>query len=109
MGDNGAVSQYDDADRPAHQPGADPASPQPPVGTDETGTPTPDRELDDTQPVTGGSSYPPPLPHHPAPEQPTAPQPQAPQPGQLPAAFGGGADGGDFELPDDLKKMLGGN
>jgi signal recognition particle subunit SRP54 len=38
------------------------------------------------------------------------PQPQAPQPGQLPAAFGGGqGNGGDFELPDDLKKMLGGN
>ena len=35
-------------------------------------------------------------------------QPAAPQPGQLPAAFGGGQDG-DFELPDDLKKMLGGN
>ena len=78
MGDNGAVSQYDDdADRPAQQPGADPASPQP---ADDTGTPTSDRELDDTQPVTGGSSYPPPLPHHPAPEQPTAPPPQAPQP-----------------------------
>ncbi|MFI5697831.1 signal recognition particle protein [Kribbella sp. NPDC051586] len=39
-----------------------------------------------------------------------SPQPQAQQPGQLPAAFGGGGqDGGDFELPDDLKKMLGGN
>lgn len=38
-----------------------------------------------------------------------APQPQEPQPGQLPAAFGGGGqNGGDFELPDDLKKMLGG-
>ncbi|GAB3952279.1 signal recognition particle protein [Kribbella albertanoniae] len=38
-----------------------------------------------------------------------APQPQEPQPGQLPAAFGGaGQNGGDFELPDDLKKMLGG-
>ena len=37
-----------------------------------------------------------------------SPQPQAPQPGQLPAAFGGGQDGGNFELPDDLKKMLGG-
>jgi signal recognition particle subunit SRP54 len=36
-------------------------------------------------------------------------QPQAPQPGELPAAFGGGPDGGDFELPDDVKKMLGGN
>ena len=75
MGDNGAVSQYDDADLPKQQPGSDRASPQP---ADDTGTPTPDRELDDTQPVTGGSSYPPPLPHHPAPEQPTAPPPQAP-------------------------------
>ncbi|MET9316538.1 signal recognition particle protein [Kribbella sp. NPDC003505] len=35
-------------------------------------------------------------------------QPQAPEPGQLPAAFGG-QNGGDFELPDDFKKMLGGN
>ncbi|WP_328519443.1 signal recognition particle protein [Kribbella sp. NBC_00359] len=35
-------------------------------------------------------------------------QPAAPQPGQLPAAFGGGGQDGDFELPDDLKKMLGG-
>ena len=82
----GTVSQYDDdADRPEQQPGSDPASPQPPDGTDDTGTPTPDRELDDTQPVTGGSSYPPPLPHHPAPEQPTAPQ--APQPPQQPGPW----------------------
>ena len=76
----GTVSQYDDdADRPGQQPGADPASPQSADGTDESGSPAPDRALDDTQPVTGGSSYPPPLPHHPAPEPPTAPQPQAPQ------------------------------
>jgi signal recognition particle subunit SRP54 len=35
-------------------------------------------------------------------------QPAQPQPGQLPAAFGGGAAGGDFELPDALKNMLDG-
>ena len=76
MGDNGTVSSYDDdAGRPEQQPGSDPASPQP---SDDTGASTPDRGLDDTQPVTGGSSYPPPLPHHPAPEQPTGPQQPAP-------------------------------
>lgn len=33
----------------------------------------------------------------------------APQPGELPAAFGGGAqDTGDFELPPELKGLLGG-
>jgi signal recognition particle subunit SRP54 len=36
-----------------------------------------------------------------------SPQPSAPQPGQLPAAFGGGQNAGDFQLPDDLKKLLG--
>ena len=76
MGDNGTVSPYDDdAGRPEQQPGSDPASQQP---SDDTGASTPDRGLDDTQPVTGGSSYPPPLPHHPASEQPTAPQQPAP-------------------------------
>ncbi|NEA35204.1 signal recognition particle protein [Streptomyces sp. SID13031] len=34
-------------------------------------------------------------------------EPAAPAAGQLPAAFGGGGTGGAFELPDDLKKMLG--
>jgi signal recognition particle subunit SRP54 len=34
-------------------------------------------------------------------------EPAAAAPGQLPAAFGGGGAGGGFELPDDLKKMLG--
>ena len=67
----GPVSQYDDdADRPEQQPGPAPTSPQ-----DATGG---DRDLDDTQPVTGGSSYPPPLPHHPAPEPPAGP-PAAPE------------------------------
>jgi signal recognition particle subunit SRP54 len=37
---------------------------------------------------------------------PGASEPAAPAAGQLPAAFGGGT-GGSFELPDDLKKMLG--
>ena len=93
MGDNGAVSQYDDADRPEQQPGPAPTSPQGPEGGSEA---APDRDLDDTQPVTGGSSYPLPLPHHPAPEpqpseqpgpwsqsygQPTASYPTQPQPG----------------------------
>src|SRR3954454_13982419 len=76
VGDNGTVSPYDDdAGRPEPQPGSEPASQQP---SDDTGASTPDRGLDDTQPVTGGSSSPPPLPHHPAPEQPTAPQQPAP-------------------------------
>jgi signal recognition particle subunit SRP54 len=35
-------------------------------------------------------------------------EPAAPQPGQLPAAFGGGAGADGFELPDELKNMLGG-
>jgi signal recognition particle subunit SRP54 len=37
-------------------------------------------------------------------------EPAAPQPGQLPAAFGGGAGAGEdgFELPDELKNLLGG-
>jgi signal recognition particle subunit SRP54 len=34
-------------------------------------------------------------------------QPAEPQPGQLPAAFGGGAGSGEFELPDELKDLLG--
>jgi signal recognition particle subunit SRP54 len=36
-------------------------------------------------------------------------EPPAPQPGQLPAAFGGGAGAGadGFELPDELKNLLG--
>ncbi len=67
----GPVSQYDDdADRPEQQPGPAPTSPQDPSSGD--------RDLDDTQPVTGGSPYPPPLPHHPAPEQPGG-QPPAPE------------------------------
>jgi putative serine protease PepD len=86
------VSQYDDADGPKQQPGSDPAPPQPPDGTDGTddaGSPTPDRDLDDTQPVTGASAYPPPLPHHPASEQPTAQQPQGlQQPGPWAQPYG---------------------
>jgi signal recognition particle subunit SRP54 len=37
----------------------------------------------------------------------TASAQQEPQPGQLPAAFGGGGSADEFELPDELKNLLG--
>ena len=87
MSDNGPVSQYDDdADRPEQGPGPAPTSPQDP--SDSGGDHAPDRDLDDTQPVTGGSSYPPPLPHHPAPGQPGDRQQAPEQPGPWAQPYG---------------------
>ncbi|HET9759233.1 MAG TPA: hypothetical protein VFP51_05735, partial [Nocardioidaceae bacterium] len=81
------MSQYDDdADRPEQGPGPAPTSPQAP--SDSGSDHAPDRDLDDTQPVTGGSSYPPPLPHHPAPGQPGDRQQAPEQPGPWVQPYG---------------------